>query len=468
MELEKELERKRTEEAKRKRMALKLQRSIENAKKDRARKEARRIEWLKEVEISQEKYSARQARYLKARHILLQELEEEAPLWISSKEEVEERLSDDQFWTRPNLIGARPDDAVFWQYESLVPLEAKRNTYPTRRELFLEYVKEQLYYDENVKANPEEESKFEERSERAKLRSLVLRRGRKAIEDIYNDPRKKREYRNVKAMYEALKEGKHEEVGAQMLLNDPTSFFETYEVHRLHPQTNEPIIETRSGVKVEQPYPITLGKVMDPYTPQEAAARAKAKQRAAAAKAKQQPSSKEKKKPVETDFDEDTELERKEMIVDEIGEDEDEYTRNLDFTRKFTQDDVNWIVKELEKMLSQLDDATSTPEQDKDSKQQGALESSPYNEDGDEKEEEEDNEDIIGDEDDDVDYDVVLSLTEAQQRELADLDYELTRAEDAPLLKAALKEQVSGLSDSQIDSLVKLEVVLLEDDNDDD
>ena len=45
---EKQLERQKIEAAKRKRMALKLQRSIENARMDRARKEARRLEWLKE------------------------------------------------------------------------------------------------------------------------------------------------------------------------------------------------------------------------------------------------------------------------------------------------------------------------------------------------------------------------------------------------------------------------------------
>lgn len=44
------MERQKIDAAKRKRVALKLQRSIVNAKADRARKEARRLEWLQEGE----------------------------------------------------------------------------------------------------------------------------------------------------------------------------------------------------------------------------------------------------------------------------------------------------------------------------------------------------------------------------------------------------------------------------------
>ena len=62
-------------------------------------------------------------------------------------------------------------------------------------------------------------------------------------------------------------------------------------------------------------------------------------------------------------------------------------------------------------------------------------------------------------------FEIVSTLSQKQQEELSLLEYELKSADDAPELEKAIRGQVSDLTDDQINRLVKLEVMLFENDD---
>ena len=417
------------------------------------------------VQISQEKLSERQERYLKARRLLLKELEEEAPLWITTAEEIEEKLSDDQFWHHPSLVGARPDDAIFWQYEGLHAPEGKRKIYQTPRELFLEYLLNEYIYtegnkDENVWTD-EAEAEYESKLERARLRALVKSKGRRAMYSALNDDFS--EIRSKRQLYKLIAEGKDEEVGVEMLLKNPSDFIDEKEVHKLHKSSGEIITEKERRVKVESALPILVGRHKDPYSAEELTLRDKLKNRKLRSK---QQATKADKKPQETDFDEDTELAPIVLDEEEYDTEDDDFVKSHHFSERFSDADIDWIKDKLEEHINRLGEVESKLSRTKLTNIADEIETNDSDFDVNKVDSSVSSFEDFSTEQ--VDFDIVNSLTEEQQQKLSTLDFELTSIDEVDQLTAAIREQVPGLTEEQITSLVQLEVVLFENDGNDD
>jgi len=120
-----------------KRQVIKNIKSVANAKRDLAEKAQRIAEWEEELIVTQQKRDLHRSRMKKARELIISELEEEAPKWLISQEEINAQMDDDhameQLWTFDHaVIGAIPDeqpgvmeakwntggDSTYWRYGS--------------------------------------------------------------------------------------------------------------------------------------------------------------------------------------------------------------------------------------------------------------------------------------------------------------------------------------------------------------
>lgn len=239
----------------RERQRLKNLRSIKSAKREIEKRAARAKEFERELEVAQKNRDARNERYRAARQLLINELEEEAPLWMTTREEVDAALSGrdnvQKLWAAPCLVGAAPPDAAFWRYEThAMP---KLGALPTKKELALERIEEDIHAKTNMDPNVWTEERVQEtigKMEKAKLRALVQNAGRNAIINRHNEavrekylggipdmkeqhkdkippheivqPSRKLPAPNMKLLvdYEAM-----EEEGAKILMENPGQFF---------------------------------------------------------------------------------------------------------------------------------------------------------------------------------------------------------------------------------------------------
>ncbi|KAL7459259.1 hypothetical protein ACHAWC_011726 [Mediolabrus comicus] len=239
------------------RRRLKAMRVAANAQKQIEKREARRVEWEKELEITQRERDAKKALYRRAKQKIVDELESEAHLWLTTPDEVEKALGNPTasqiLWTRPGgMIGAPSgpdtgfgDDGDFWRYECHT--WDARPTYKTPKEAMLEELENMAYLQTNNSPYywTKERVEAEERKEqRARLRAIVREEGRRALlekqrqmmRDVYGG--------EAAAKYDPQKGGKlppttmpapkldyladyeaQERAGAEILRKDPTKFF---------------------------------------------------------------------------------------------------------------------------------------------------------------------------------------------------------------------------------------------------
>lgn len=76
----------------------------------------RKIEWEKELEMTQRLRDKKKELYARARQRMVDELEAEAELWLTNEEEVEKALGNpiagQRLWVRPGSIIGAPSGAV--------------------------------------------------------------------------------------------------------------------------------------------------------------------------------------------------------------------------------------------------------------------------------------------------------------------------------------------------------------------
>lgn len=196
---ERERRRKDIEEAKIRRAALerrrlKAIRSAENAQKQLQKQERRRLEWERELEATQRDRDAKKELYSKARQKIVDELEAECHLWLTTPEEVEKALGNPTaaqiLWSRPGgMIGAPSgehtgfgDFGDFWRYECHT--WDARPTYKTPKEVMLEELEYMAYLQAND--NPsywtkERVREAEQTEQRARLRAILREEGRRSL-----------------------------------------------------------------------------------------------------------------------------------------------------------------------------------------------------------------------------------------------------------------------------------------------
>lgn len=178
--VQKERTRKRLE-----RQRLKNIRTAQNALRQEELRQQRAKEFEEHLRVMQEKRESMHARYTAARQLVIDELEEEAPLWMISAEEVEERFTPEAeqlLWARPGGVLGAPNpsiDSHFWQYETHT--WHMNRTYKSQREMLLEELEEHAYEKANVDPSfwtPRRVEKQRRLEEKARLRAMVRSTGR--------------------------------------------------------------------------------------------------------------------------------------------------------------------------------------------------------------------------------------------------------------------------------------------------
>lgn len=234
--LQKELTRRRLERQRRKNL-----RSARNAIREKERREQRAKEFQEHLEQMQVRREAKNQRFMEARKFIVEELEQVAPLWLTTPEEVEAAFTPEAeqlLWTRPAGVLGEPNpslDAHMWQHETHT--WHMERTYKSQGEALLEEINEMAYNDANIdkKFWTEERVQYhEELEEKARLRAMVkstgraelLRKQKMMLDEMFTTaegevPKPVPAPSNQMLQNERVQERE----GVKLLLEDPTQFF---------------------------------------------------------------------------------------------------------------------------------------------------------------------------------------------------------------------------------------------------
>ena len=176
------------------RRRLKAIRSAENARRQLEKGEARRREWEAELAETQRERDARKELYNRARQKIVDQLEAECHLWLTTPDEVEKALGNPTasqvLWTRPGgMVGAPSgpntgfgDHGDYWRYECHT--WDARPTYKDPKEVMLEELEYMAYLQTNNNAEywtKERVGENERREQRARLRAIIREEGRRSL-----------------------------------------------------------------------------------------------------------------------------------------------------------------------------------------------------------------------------------------------------------------------------------------------
>ncbi len=223
------------------RQRAKNERSVQNGLRQEELRRQASLAFEDHLLLEQEKRDAKKELHTRAQQLLVDELEEEALLWLTTPEEVEAAFTHEAeqlLWARPQgVLGvANPSlDSHFWQYETHTWEMAK--TYKTHQDILLEENEEQVYQATNLDPafwTPERVKDHEELERKAKLRANVRLEGRRALlkrqQQYLNEEQETTEAEPPKPQpipsLGVLANVQAQELeGAQVLFKDPTQFF---------------------------------------------------------------------------------------------------------------------------------------------------------------------------------------------------------------------------------------------------
>jgi hypothetical protein len=396
---ERELTRRRLERQRRKNIQ-----SAENAMRQQAIREQRAKEFDEHLRIMQINRDAKNERFAMARQLVINELEEEAPLWLTTAEEVDAaftRGAEQLLWARPGGVFGAPNpsmDASFWQYETHT--WHMERTYKSQREVLLEELEEMAYEEANVDNffwTPERVEERRRLEEKARLRAMVHAAGRTEL------------LRKQKQMLEeefAIEEGEvpkqvpapsHrmlsndvalEREGARLLMEDPTKFFvfdKSPEDETVHGEAKRGTAESeayagptlgapvalrdplREGSHQNKVFPYAVGKIAKPdmRTEREKKQQDREEKMWAAAQAEKAAENIDIELAAEQQTAEDLEPPLN-YDEHEWDSDEEEWAKGLDpeadtkilstpRERRYKEDDIAWVVESLEGKVRHLE-----------------------------------------------------------------------------------------------------------------
>lgn len=377
------------------RQRRKNQKSAANALREKELREQRQREFNEHLDQQQRFRDARNERYTAARQLVIDELEEEAPLWLTTPEEIETAFSpsaEQLLWARPGGILGAPNpslDSHFWQFETHTWHMEK--TYKSQRQVLLEKLEEMAYNEANIDESfwtPERVLEQERLEEKARLRAMVHSVGRSELlkkqrelidEDVADDeiPKaKKAPSLNMLNNDLAL-----EQEGAKVLMNDPTKFFvfdaasaattegeqegsESASTMYTGPTLGAPVAlrdVLREGSHDGNVYPQVIGKLPKPDARSEREKKLAEREEKmwAAAQAEAQ---KELDLGGVDDEDEDDRAPGLDYDALEWDSDDEEWTRGLDpetdtailntpRERRYNEEDIEWVLEKLDDKL---------------------------------------------------------------------------------------------------------------------
>lgn len=176
--------------AKLERQRYKNVRSVQSAVFQEEKRVTRLKQFERELDEAQRNRQLRRVQLKKARRLVLEELEKEAPMWITTSNEVDITMDNpvvvQELWARPGGYVGAPNpidcDSEFWRYESHT--WDMTRTYPSPRHLLLEDLEEVTYIDSNLDYRYWTYDRLKEQEaieEKAKLRSMVREAGRTSL-----------------------------------------------------------------------------------------------------------------------------------------------------------------------------------------------------------------------------------------------------------------------------------------------
>mmetsp|Transcript_12537 Transcript_12537/g.18416 ORF Transcript_12537/g.18416 Transcript_12537/m.18416 type:complete len:609 (-) Transcript_12537:45-1871(-) len=493
------------------RQRLKNIKSAEASMRQLEIRKQRELEFQEHLRAAQINRDARNERFRKARQLLIDELEEEAPLWLTTHEEVDKAFSDNadqKLWAFPNsIIGALEptEDAKFWNLESHTWHMDK--TYKTQAEALTEQLLDEAYLDNNIDKsywNQERLSMRKELEEKAKLRAMVKDAGRRALlvkqKELLQDtfPEQSRDtdakiprpmpVPNVKILAD---DEIMEKEGVEVLFKDPTQFFE-FENQPSENSTNSKEdgsydgptlgapIALKNDVKMEKTlnkaYPEILGKLLEADTRTAKEKKRDARKLAMLAAAEETSGILDGDDEIESDG-EVIDLEKIDDKSDAEWEEDldpvkDKHLFNLPRRERYNEEDIDAVIARLEEKARLLEDQLDYELRSAQEKFTSGIEFGREEaEDGTFSDEEkltiESNGEVydlssLGVDEDETKK-LMNSLTEEQMVALHTIDRELNRESGEPLNPSELKEkllEVPGLSNEQIDTIVRVEETL--------
>lgn len=475
------------------------------------RRRRRELEFQEELRIAQINRDARNERFRKARQLLVDELEAEAPLWLTTAAEVDaafNKATEQELWALPNSFIGAPlptEDAKFWNFETHT--WHMERTYQTQSESLVEDLMEQCYNDANIDRSYWTSERLKQRQilqDKARLRGMVREAGRRALlvkqrelmQDMYPDGSsgevnslRRMPVPNVKLLADL---DAMENEGVKVLFNDPTKFFEFDKQPGIGDSESAgqgdydgPTLGAPRGLKNDvrvdkafnKAYPDVLGRLPRPDT-----RTAKEKKRDEREKAMLDAALKD---IVERDaFDGDELLELSKNMIDEnyvdddklweegLDPEKDKHLFNVPSRERFFDSEVDEVIEKLEKKLhhlvEELDYELDLAQQQVQSTNEPERQS--QNDNANDEAAEAKYSIVVGDKVYDIgslgldsaEVDNVLeSLTDEQMIALHIIDREVDS--DAPLSAVELRQKllrVPGLTTGQIDAIVRLEEAL--------
>ena len=382
------------------RQRLKNIRSVKNAMRQEEARVQRAAEFEDELKVAQENREARRERFEKARRLVLQELEEEAPFWLSTEQEVNAALdsaeNQQKLWTRPGGFVGAPlptQDAEFWRYETHT--WDMRKNFKTPRDVLLEEIEEMAFEESNIDSSYWNKEKIDAQLEleaKAKLRAMVREEGRKSLlfkqremmQDIHSQKNNAVGEDGMPAIptpmpapslkilgnYTAM-----EKEGSKILHENPTNFFlfenddemTTTQGRKSDKPLGKPIRlrdKIRDNSPTGTPFPQLLGKLPKPDTRTDREIKRQEREDRLWAAAQEEASS-------GVEFAADDELEGPgekadhERLLNIGDEDDEEWAEGLDPIadkelletprhERYTDEDIAWVREKLERKIDQL------------------------------------------------------------------------------------------------------------------
>lgn len=240
-EAQRDAERAETTRRRLERQRLKNERSVQNAIRQEELRRQTHLAFQDHLRMEQEKRDANKELFARAQQLLVDELEEEAHLWLTTPEEVEAAFTPEAeqlLWARPHGVLGVPNpslDSHYWQYETHTWEMTK--TYKTQQDILLEENEAAVYHDTNVDPTfwtPERIQAHEELEQKAKLRANVRMEGRLALlkrqqkyldEEHETQPGEVPKPEPVPSLGVLANIEAQEREGAEALFKDPTKFF---------------------------------------------------------------------------------------------------------------------------------------------------------------------------------------------------------------------------------------------------
>jgi hypothetical protein len=234
--LKKELTRRRLERQYRKNV-----RTAQNMLRQKELQHQRAKEFQEHLELMQIKREAKNERFTRARQLVIDELEQEAPLWLTTVDEVNAAFTPEAqqlLWARPGGILGAPNpslDCHFWQQETHTWVMERR--YKSQRQVLLDELEEIAYEEANVDESfwtPERTEAIEGLDTKARLRAMVrsvgrislLRRQKQLLEAQSTTDEGEIPKPMPAPSFRILQDDRElEKEGVRILMEDPTKFF---------------------------------------------------------------------------------------------------------------------------------------------------------------------------------------------------------------------------------------------------